>query len=71
MASQGYLDDATVETHLGGKIIATSHDRWWFSNGNHLISGKSRLVKYYNLPSSGWWFQIFLIFFILGEDDPI
>ena len=36
-----------------GQIIATSHDRfspkWWFSKGNPLISGKSGLVKYYNL----------------------
>ena len=23
--------------------------KWWFSKGNPLISGKSRLVKYYNL----------------------
>ena len=36
--------------------LATSHDRFspngglvWFSKGNPLISGKSRLVKYYNL----------------------
>ena len=38
---------------MSGQIIATSHDRfppkWWFSKGNPLISGKSRLVKYYNL----------------------
>ncbi len=25
------------------------HPKWWFSKGNPLISGKSRLVKYYNL----------------------
>ena len=25
------------------------HPKWWFSEGNPLISGKSRLVKYYNL----------------------
>ena len=33
-----------------GQIIANSHDRFppngWFSKGNRLISGKSRLVKY-------------------------
>ena len=36
--------------------VATSHDRFppngglvWFSKGDPLISGKSRLVKYYNL----------------------
>ena len=36
--------------HQSGQMIATSHNRftpkWWFSNGNPLISGKSRLVKY-------------------------
>ena len=26
------------------------HPKWWFSKGNPLISGKSRLVKYYNFP---------------------
>ena len=25
------------------------HPKWWFSKGNPLISGKPRLVKYYNL----------------------
>ena len=38
-------------------IIATSHDltrKWWFSKGNPVISGFSRLVKYYNLPRSVW-----------------
>ena len=38
---------------ISGQIIGTSHDRfspkWWFSMGNPLISGKPRLVKYYNL----------------------
>ena len=38
--------------YLSGQIIATSHERFspklWFSKGNLLISGKSRLVKYYN-----------------------
>ena len=40
-------------SHGSGQIIATSHDRKppkrWFRKGNLLISGKSRLVKYYNL----------------------
>ena len=27
----------------------TPHPKWWFSMGNPFISGKSRLVKYYNL----------------------
>ncbi len=29
--------------------LTRPHPKWWFSKGNHLISGKSRLVKYYNL----------------------
>ena len=40
-----------------GQIIATEntsfHTKWWFSTGNPLISGKSRLVKYYNLARLG------------------
>ena len=29
--------------------LTRPHPKWWFSKGNTLISGKSRLVKYYNL----------------------
>ena len=29
--------------------VSRGHPKWWFSKGNPLISGKSRLVKYYNL----------------------
>ena len=29
--------------------LTRPHPKWWFSKGNSLISGKSRLVKYYNL----------------------
>ena len=29
--------------------LTRPHPKWWFSRGNPLISGKSRLVKYYNL----------------------
>ena len=29
--------------------LTRPHPKWWFSKGNALISGKSRLVKYYNL----------------------
>ena len=29
--------------------LTRPHSKWWFSKGNPLISGKSRLVKYYNL----------------------
>ena len=42
---------------LGGNTLIWSnygdltrpHPKWWFSEGNPLISGKPRLVKYYNL----------------------
>ena len=46
------VDDTTLKVIDSGQIIATSHDltpKLWFSKGNPLISGKSRLVKYYNL----------------------
>ena len=29
--------------------LTRPHPNWWFSKGNLLISGKSRVVKYYNL----------------------
>ena len=29
--------------------LTRPHPKWWFSKGHPLISGKSRLVKYYNL----------------------
>ena len=33
-----------------GQIIATSHDpKLWFTKVNHLISRKSRLMKYYSI----------------------
>ena len=40
------------DIQLSGQIIATSHDLTpnGASVGNPLISGKARLVKYYNLP---------------------
>ena len=44
--------------------------KWWFSKGNPLISGKSRLVKYYNLaryiPVLGllWQSSLHLLMFI-------
>ena len=39
--------------------LTRPHPKWWFSKGNPLISGKSRLVKYYNLARNiirfrGW-----------------
>ena len=30
--------------------LTRPHPKWWFSKGNPLISGKSRLVKYYDWP---------------------
>ena len=40
-------------TQRSGQFIATSnasfHPKWLFRKGNPLISGKSRMVKYYNL----------------------
>ena len=52
--------DRTGPTTIGDKKKVTyiwsnysdltrPHPKWWFSKGNSLISGKSRLVKYYNL----------------------
>ena len=32
--------------------LTRPHPKWWFSNGIPLISGKSELVKYYNLARS-------------------
>ncbi len=32
--------------------LTRPHPKWWFSKGTPLISGKSRLVKYYNLARS-------------------
>ena len=29
--------------------LTRPYPKWWFSKGNPLISGKTRLVKYYNL----------------------
>ena len=34
--------------------LTRPHPKWWFSKGNPLISGKSRLVKYYNLARYIW-----------------
>ncbi len=44
-----------VSVCIGGSFwsnysdLTRPHPKWWFSKGNPLISGKSRLVKYYNL----------------------
>ena len=29
--------------------------KWWFSKGHPLISGKSRLVKYYSIWPESWF----------------
>ena len=34
--------------------LTRPHPKWWFSKGNPLISGKSSLVKYYNLARKLW-----------------
>ena len=39
--------EATVWSNYSD--LTRPHPKWWFSKGNPLISGKSRLVKYYNL----------------------
>ena len=33
--------------------LTRPHPKWWFSKGNLLISGKTGLVKYYNLTRKG------------------
>ena len=46
-----FLGESPAFAAISGQIIATSHEFWahklWFSKGIPLISGKSRLVKYY------------------------
>ncbi len=37
--------------------LTRPHPKWWFSKGSPLISGKSRLVKYYNLTRYYAWTQ--------------
>ena len=39
--------------------LTRPHPKWWFSKGNPFISGKSRLVKYYNLARTNG-FPLFL-----------
>ena len=39
--------------------LTRPHPKWWFSKGNPLISGKSRLVKYYNLTRYLYIFGFF------------
>ncbi len=67
-ASPGYLCRVGIRLVLFPKLVSCfqklpsfwsnysdltrPHPKWWFSKGNHPISGKSRLVKYYNLARS-------------------
>ena len=50
-----FLPDDLLQVELSGQIIATNPPRspqnvaFWKGNGTPAISGKSRLVKYYNL----------------------
>ena len=43
--------DTLVVTYIWSNYsdLTRPHPKWWFSNGIPLISGKSELVKYYNL----------------------
>ena len=44
------LNSASTSTFWSNySDLTRPHPKWWFSKGNPLISGKSRLVKYYNL----------------------
>ena len=57
-SSSSSPSSSSSSSSSSGQIITTSHDltpngsKWWFSKGNPLISGKPRLVKYYNLARS-------------------
>ena len=52
---QGWCDSCFSQWLFFGIVwsnysdLTRPHPKWWFSKGNPLISGKSRLVKYYNL----------------------
>ena len=53
--------------HLGWSNysdLTRPHPKWWFSKGNPLISGKSRLVICYNLAS----FRVYNWLFYHMED---
>ena len=49
--------------------LTQPHPKWWFTKGNPLISGKSRLVKYYNLARKMIQFDTSHVMFLdqLGE----
>ena len=54
--------------------LTRPHPKWWFSKGNPLISGKSRLVNYYNLAKIiAWWFGFQAIswsIFLFDRENP-
>ena len=42
----GHIEDSFWSNY---SVLTRPHPKWWFSKGNPLISGNSRLVKYWNL----------------------
>ena len=60
-----------VSGQISSRPHTTKNPKWLFSKGNLLISGKSRLVKYYSIWPDvyiprhtlyiGWWSQRFLL----------
>ena len=48
-STPNYLPDDNELIWSNYSDLTRPHPKWWFSKGNPLISGKSRLVKYYNL----------------------
>ena len=56
----------TIMIRANYNDVSRGHPKWWFSKGNPLISGKSRLVKYYNLPrNDGAYSQDLLQLFLM------
>ena len=49
MESHPSLGSGPVYIWSNYSDLTRPHPKWWFSKGTPLISGKSRLVKYYNL----------------------
>ena len=49
VAHQKYPPNFTKRSWSNYSDLTRPHPKWWFSKGNTLISGKPRLVKYYNL----------------------
>ena len=50
--------------------LTRPHPKWWFSTGNPLISGKSRLVKYYSIwPDTILYFPCCRVLIGLFSDE--